>query len=314
MPMTRVGRARERGETQGFMKVLVDAESERILGASLLCIEGDEIVHMLLAAMAGDLSYKVIERAVHIHPTVSELIRPARVAEAARPGLTPWQTGPTPSSSASPALTLGHYDASAEAFWEGTRDHDVRQNVAALLRHLEGPGPFAILDLGCGPGSRPRHLPRPRSRGDRRRRRGALRRDGARAERLRGLAAEPARARAARGALRRHLRQRGAAARAGERAAARAAGAARDAEAARRAVQLDPARPRRGGLEQPPLQRLPRAGAWQRHGAEAGFVELEHFYGPRPAARAAAVARERLAARRRPQGALIRVTPPRVST
>ena len=50
------------------------------------------------------------------------------------------------------ALTLGHYDASAEAFWEGTRDHDVRQNVAALLRHLEGPGPFAILDLGCGPG------------------------------------------------------------------------------------------------------------------------------------------------------------------
>ena len=74
MPMTRVGRARERGETQGFMKVLVDAESERILGASLLCIEGDEIVHMLLAAMAGDLSYKVIERAVHIHPTVSELI------------------------------------------------------------------------------------------------------------------------------------------------------------------------------------------------------------------------------------------------
>jgi pyruvate/2-oxoglutarate dehydrogenase complex dihydrolipoamide dehydrogenase (E3) component len=74
MPMTRVGRARERGETQGFMKVLVDAESERILGASLLCIEGDEIVHLLLAAMAGDLSYKVIERAVHIHPTVSELI------------------------------------------------------------------------------------------------------------------------------------------------------------------------------------------------------------------------------------------------
>jgi pyruvate/2-oxoglutarate dehydrogenase complex dihydrolipoamide dehydrogenase (E3) component len=74
MPMTRVGRARERGETQGFMKVLVDAGTERILGASLLCIEGDEIVHMLLAAMAGDLSYKVIERAVHIHPTVSELI------------------------------------------------------------------------------------------------------------------------------------------------------------------------------------------------------------------------------------------------
>ena len=74
MPMTRVGRAKERGETQGFMKVLVDAQSERILGASLLCIEGDEIVHSLLDAMAGGLSYKVIQRAMHIHPTVSELI------------------------------------------------------------------------------------------------------------------------------------------------------------------------------------------------------------------------------------------------
>jgi pyruvate/2-oxoglutarate dehydrogenase complex dihydrolipoamide dehydrogenase (E3) component len=74
MPMKRVGRARERGETQGFMKVLVDAESERILGASLLCIEGDEIVHSLLDVMAADASYQVIARAVHIHPTVSELI------------------------------------------------------------------------------------------------------------------------------------------------------------------------------------------------------------------------------------------------
>lgn len=74
MPMTRVGRAKERGETQGFMKVLVDAGSERVLGASLLCIEGDEIVHSLLDVMAADASYKVIQRAVHIHPTVSELI------------------------------------------------------------------------------------------------------------------------------------------------------------------------------------------------------------------------------------------------
>ena len=74
MPMTRVSRAKERGETQGFMKVMVDAETERILGAALLCIEGDEIVHSLLDAMTGELSYKVIQRAVHIHPTVSELI------------------------------------------------------------------------------------------------------------------------------------------------------------------------------------------------------------------------------------------------
>lgn len=74
LPMTRVGRARERGETQGFMKVLVDADSQRILGAALLCIEGDEVVHALLDAMYGDLPYTVIRRAVHIHPTVSELI------------------------------------------------------------------------------------------------------------------------------------------------------------------------------------------------------------------------------------------------
>ena len=58
MPMTRVGRATERGETQGFMKVLVDAESERILGAALLGIEGDEIVHSILDVMAR-------RRAVH---------------------------------------------------------------------------------------------------------------------------------------------------------------------------------------------------------------------------------------------------------
>jgi pyruvate/2-oxoglutarate dehydrogenase complex dihydrolipoamide dehydrogenase (E3) component len=74
LPMTRVGRARERGETQGFMKVLVDAQSGRFLGAALLCIEGDEIVHSLLDAMYGGVPYTVIRDAVHIHPTVSELI------------------------------------------------------------------------------------------------------------------------------------------------------------------------------------------------------------------------------------------------
>ncbi len=50
------------------------------------------------------------------------------------------------------AVTIAHYDGRADAFWEGTRDHDVSQNHAALLRHLEGPGPFTILDFGCGPG------------------------------------------------------------------------------------------------------------------------------------------------------------------
>ena len=74
IPMARVGRAKERGETQGFMKVLVDAQTERILGAALLGIEGDEVVHTLLDAMAGNLSYRVLQRAMHIHPTVSEFI------------------------------------------------------------------------------------------------------------------------------------------------------------------------------------------------------------------------------------------------
>jgi len=74
MPMARVGRAKERGETQGFMKVLVDAQTKKILGAALLCIEGDEIVHSLLDVMAADAPYTVIQRCVHIHPTVSELI------------------------------------------------------------------------------------------------------------------------------------------------------------------------------------------------------------------------------------------------
>ena len=74
MPMKRVSRARERSETDGFMKVLVDADSQRILGAALFGIEADEVVHLLIDAMAGDLPYTVIRRAMHIHPTVAELI------------------------------------------------------------------------------------------------------------------------------------------------------------------------------------------------------------------------------------------------
>ena len=48
--------------------------------------------------------------------------------------------------------TIAHYDASAEGFWQGTRDHDVSQNIDALLRHIHGTPPFTILDFGCGPG------------------------------------------------------------------------------------------------------------------------------------------------------------------
>lgn len=74
LPMARVGRARERGETAGFMKVLVDAESQRIVGASLLGIEADEVVHVLLMLMAAGLPYTHIQRTMAIHPTVSELL------------------------------------------------------------------------------------------------------------------------------------------------------------------------------------------------------------------------------------------------
>ena len=74
MQMTRVGRARERGETQGFMKVLVDAETKKILGAALLGIEGDEAIHCILDVMYAGAPYTVMQRAMHIHPTVSELM------------------------------------------------------------------------------------------------------------------------------------------------------------------------------------------------------------------------------------------------
>ncbi len=74
MMMTRVGRARERSETQGFMKILIDAETKKILGAAILGIGGDEIIHSVLDVMYADAPYTMIQRAVHIHPTVSELI------------------------------------------------------------------------------------------------------------------------------------------------------------------------------------------------------------------------------------------------
>ena len=74
MLMTRVGRAREMGETQGFMKVLVDADTKELLGAAILGLNGDEIVHSLLDVMYAKKPYTTIQRAVHIHPTVTELV------------------------------------------------------------------------------------------------------------------------------------------------------------------------------------------------------------------------------------------------
>jgi len=74
MPMSRVGRARERSETDGFMKILIDAADNKILGATIFGIGGDEIVHSLLDVMYAGAAYTTIQRATHIHPTVTELI------------------------------------------------------------------------------------------------------------------------------------------------------------------------------------------------------------------------------------------------
>jgi pyruvate/2-oxoglutarate dehydrogenase complex dihydrolipoamide dehydrogenase (E3) component len=74
MPMEDVGRAFERSETKGFMKVIVDAETKQLLGAALLGIEGDEIVQGLLEMMYARAPWTVIRRAMHIHPTVYEMI------------------------------------------------------------------------------------------------------------------------------------------------------------------------------------------------------------------------------------------------
>jgi pyruvate/2-oxoglutarate dehydrogenase complex dihydrolipoamide dehydrogenase (E3) component len=73
-PMTKVGRAVEKGESQGFMKVVVDAGTNEILGAAILGVGGDEAVHCILDVMYAKAPYTVIQRAVHIHPTVCELI------------------------------------------------------------------------------------------------------------------------------------------------------------------------------------------------------------------------------------------------
>jgi pyruvate/2-oxoglutarate dehydrogenase complex dihydrolipoamide dehydrogenase (E3) component len=72
--MTRIGRAIEKGETQGFMKVLVDADTEQILGAAILGTGGDEVIHCILDVMYAKAPYTLLKQAMHIHPTVSELV------------------------------------------------------------------------------------------------------------------------------------------------------------------------------------------------------------------------------------------------
>lgn len=72
--MSSVGRARERGETRGFMKIVVDAATKKVLGAAILGVGGDEVVHACLDVMAAGAPYTAISRTVHIHPTVAEYL------------------------------------------------------------------------------------------------------------------------------------------------------------------------------------------------------------------------------------------------
>ncbi|VBA39812.1 FAD-containing oxidoreductase [Mycobacterium attenuatum] len=74
LPMTKVGRAVEKGETQGFMKIVVDADTHEILGAAILGVGGDEVIHAILDVMSAKAPYTTLSRTMHIHPTVSELV------------------------------------------------------------------------------------------------------------------------------------------------------------------------------------------------------------------------------------------------
>jgi pyruvate/2-oxoglutarate dehydrogenase complex dihydrolipoamide dehydrogenase (E3) component len=74
MPMEQVGRAKEFGQTEGMMKVLVDAETKHILGATLYGLTADEVIHSFIDLMYAKAPYTVMQNAVHIHPTVSELL------------------------------------------------------------------------------------------------------------------------------------------------------------------------------------------------------------------------------------------------
>ena len=73
-PMSKVSRAYEKGETQGFIKVSVDAETRQIVGAAILGVGGDEVIHVLLDVMYAKAPYTIMQRAMHIHPTVAEYL------------------------------------------------------------------------------------------------------------------------------------------------------------------------------------------------------------------------------------------------
>ena len=166
------------------------------------------------------------------------------------------------------SLTLEHYNLRAEDFREGTRDHDVSQNIAALLSHIEGEPPFTILDFGCGPCR------------DRTGRRRALRRDGAHRHRVRRVATGFPQARSAGRALRWCIRQRvavscaepGIAARLRQLLATLKPGGVLFSSNPRGANEEGWNRGRYGAYHD--LQ------TWRRVMSGAGLVELDHYYRP----------------------------------
>ncbi|WP_369074331.1 hypothetical protein [Salinimicrobium oceani] len=74
MPMENIARAKEKGETTGMLKIFIDADTDKILGATFLGTGADELIHTVIDQMYAGASYKVLRDAVHIHPTVSELL------------------------------------------------------------------------------------------------------------------------------------------------------------------------------------------------------------------------------------------------
>ena len=179
------------------------------------------------------------------------------------------------------ARTLAHYDRHAESFWQGTRDHDVSQNIAALLRAIEGRPPYTILDFGCGPGrdleafTRLGHvatgLEGSRAPGD----------DGARVQRLRGLAAGLPQARSACPAVSTACSRtpRCFTCRAGNCRGCSSSCTGRSSRAACCSAPTRAATTRKGWSGE-------RYGAyhdleaWRRYLSGAGFVEVEHYYRP----------------------------------
>ena len=194
--------------------------------------------------------------------------------------------------------TLAHYNGSAESFWRGTRDHDVAQNIEALLLDIEGDGPHTILDFGCGPG---RDLATFSSLGHE-----AVGLDGSEAfvrmarahSGCEVLEPEFRHARPAGRPLRWRVRERVACSMShATNSRAYSANCAMRIETRRRAVHFEPARRKQRGLERWAIQRLPRLRGLERLSDRSGFRRCSALLSDRfrAAARATALAREPLA-------------------